>query len=228
MNTQQTTQSIKFSNSFTPEVDKYIEATQKNNEKPTVAGFAKHIGTDEKSIWAWATKHKKDEKGNTTDQLARPNFFAAVQKIKKMEDQNKERKLNPQQELFCQLYSTDKEFFANGTQAYIEAYGIDLSRKGAYNAARADASRLLTNGNILKRINELLELRGLNDAFVDKQLEFVITQNADFSSKVAAIREYNKLKQRITDKMDLTSKGKAIPILGGISKDAIHADNSNN
>lgn len=115
-------------------------------------------------------------------------------------------KLNPKQELFCQLYSSDQEFFANGTQAYMEAYDIVTSKKGAYEGARVNASKLLTNTNILKRINELLELRGLNDPFVDKQLEFLITQNADLKTKVSAIKEYNKLKSRILEKAEITHK----------------------
>lgn len=113
--------------------------------------------------------------------------------------------LTVQQAEFCNLYVTSS-FFGNGVEAYIEAYEIDLSKKGAYDNARSCASRLLTNVNILKRIDTLLDNEGLNDSFVDKQLLFLITQNADFSSKVSAIREYNKLKQRITDKIELSGK----------------------
>lgn len=110
---------------------------------------------------------------------------------------------NPKRELFCQLYATNREFFGNGTQAYIEAYDIDItSRKGAYAAARASASDLLTNANILKRIDELLELGPLNDQNVDRQLGFLIEQNADYSNKMAAIREYNALKTRVTKKIE--------------------------
>ena len=116
------------------------------------------------------------------------------------------KKLNPKQELFCQLYSSDQEFFANGTQAYIEAYDIDVSKKGAYEAARVNASKQLTKANILNRINELLELRGLNDPFVDKQLEFLVTQNAELGTKLQAIKEYNKLKSRILEKSEVVHK----------------------
>jgi hypothetical protein len=49
-----------------------------------------------------------------------------------------------------------------------------------------------------------LELQGLNDSYVDKQLELLITQNADFKAKIAAIREYNALKKRIVNKLDLS------------------------
>lgn len=103
---------------------------------------------------------------------------------------------------FCLIY-VSKDFFANGTESYAEAYSIDLSAPGQYRVACSEASRLLTNVDILAYINELLDLNGLNDSFVDKQLTFVITQNADMGSKVAAIREYNKLKKRIDTKLNL-------------------------
>ncbi len=120
----------------------------------------------------------------------------------------KKPKLNKKQERFCQLF-VSKEFFGNGVQSYIEAYNIPPE---GYNAARVSASDLLTKPNICDYINELLEQSGLNDEFVDKQLLFMITQNADFTQKMAAIREYNKLKSRITDKkeIDLTGIVKSI------------------
>ena len=71
----------------------------------------------------------------------------------------------------------------------------------SYKAARACASRLLTNANILSRINELLDIFITNE-IVDKNLGLVILQNADFHAKVAAIKEYNQLKNRITQKIE--------------------------
>jgi hypothetical protein len=55
---------------------------------------------------------------------------------------------------------------------------------------------LLTNVKILEFVNSLIEMRGLNDSFVDKQLEFLVTQHADFKAKLGAIKEYNALKKR--------------------------------
>lgn len=127
-----------------------------------------------------------------------------------MNKQDKEQvkdNLNHKQELFCKLYSTDREFFGNGFQAYVEAYNVEP--KG-YKAAMVSASRLLSDAKILRRINELLELRGLNDTFVDKQLELLITQNSDYKSKVAAIREYNSLKSRVQKKLDITTNGESL------------------
>lgn len=225
---------IKFDKSFTQEIDTYIELSKKNKENPTVAGFAKHIGVDEQTVIAWSNKKRKDENGNLTEELARPNFFNALKKIQtnqkqnpktkptdkqkketkpdKTEDKKEEepKKLNPKQELFCQLYATERDFFGNGTDAYAEAYDIDKSKPNWYKVAAQSAYRLLINVDILKRIDELMELGPLNDTTVDRQLAFVVEQNADFGAKVAAIREYNKLKQRITDKLDHTSKGEKI------------------
>ena len=120
--------------------------------------------------------------------------------------------LNIKQEAFCKLYSSDLEFFGNGVEAYIHSYKIERDKPNSYKTACAAASRLLSNVKVIDRINELLDQQGLNNAFVDKQLKFLITQHADFGTKLGAIREYNKLKMRITEKHDLTTKGQPLII----------------
>jgi hypothetical protein len=115
-------------------------------------------------------------------------------------------KLNPKQEQFCQLYASDREFFGNGVESYIEVYKPDTSKMGWYNSACSSASRLLRSVKVCERINEILEVNGLNDQAVDKQLSFLVTQHADFGAKLGAIREYNKLKKRVTDRMEHTGK----------------------
>lgn len=117
--------------------------------------------------------------------------------------------LNERQKLFCNYYVSE-DFFGNGVKAYCNAYGLDYTDIKDYNNAKVRASELLTNSNILAYINEQLDEAGLNDSFVDKQLLFTITQNADMSSKVKAIGEYNKLRQRITDKSKVETSGEII------------------
>lgn len=107
--------------------------------------------------------------------------------------------LNPKREKFCQLYvNGDKEFFGNGTQSYIEAYDIDLTRKGAYQGARASAYKLLTSAHIMARVSELLNDMdgGLNDENVIRQHLFNINQFADLGVKQRAIECYYKLKRK--------------------------------
>ena len=127
-------------------------------------------------------------------------------------------KLNPKQELFCKCYASDTEFFGNGVQAYIEVYEPDTSKPNWYKAACASASRLLSSVKVCDRINQLLEEQGLNDQNVDKQLLFLINQHADFKSKASAIKEYNKLKQRITEKSEVSVKMPNVIIEGVYAK----------
>lgn len=108
-------------------------------------------------------------------------------------------KLTAKQEQFCLLYATTEDFFGNGVRAYAEAFKLDLSKKGKYETAKTNAWRLLTNADILYKINQLLEDRNLNSAFVDKQLYFLIAQSKDYHVKLRAVQEYNKLKGRYDD-----------------------------
>jgi hypothetical protein len=104
-----------------------------------------------------------------------------------------------QQELFCKLYSgaDDRELFGNGTKCYMKAYGC------SYLVAQGSASRLLRQTKIIARINELLEKEGFNDMNVDKQHLFLINQHKDFSVKMDAIREYNKVKGRGSNRVEI-------------------------
>lgn len=115
----------------------------------------------------------------------------------------KKKKLTLKEEEFCRLYASKEEFFGNGVRSYIQAYGPKVK----YNSAKVEAHRLLTNPNILERINETLEDVVLNDTFVDKQLSFLIQQHDDFSGKLGAIREYNKLKNRINNTLEIKGEG---------------------
>ena len=141
---------------------------------------------------------------------------------------NPDLPLNVKQERFCQLYASDREFFGNGVQSYLEAYNPSRKNPNWYDIACISASNLLGVPKVFNRINELLEIGGLNDVAVDKQLSFVIHQHKDTSSKVAAIREYNKLRQRIISKMDVTSGGKPIPLFDyTTNKNGVRDNNSN-
>lgn len=111
--------------------------------------------------------------------------------------------LNLQQERFCQYYVTPGEFFGNGLQSYAHAYDIDIvlnpkKKQVVGNAACA----MLKEPKIMRRINDLLISDGFNDLNIDKQLKFLIDQYGDLPTKLNAIKEYNKLKNRITDRIE--------------------------
>jgi len=111
-----------------------------------------------------------------------------------------EKQLTLQQKRFAELYTSDTEFFGNGVKSYAEAYHIDLTKKNSYRGAQVNASKLLSNTIILNYMNKLLNDMGLNDVHVDKQLAFLLTQNAELGVKLGAIREFNKLRQRLEGK----------------------------
>lgn len=143
--------------------------------------------------------------------------------------------LNLKQELFCQCYVKNTALFGNATASYAEAYGYDfdsMSRERVYeekdgqstgkileysefDKAQAvcgvNGNKLLRNTKIQDRVTQLLT-EMLSDEIVDSQLAKVILQDYKLESKIAGIREYNKLKQRIVEKTDLTSGGKALNI----------------
>jgi hypothetical protein len=139
----------------------------------------------------------------------------------------KPAKLNPQQELFCRFYTQNEALFGNATLSYAEAYkfGLDdlldeaptnedgqVVGKSPYRLAYDTCSslgwRLLRNEKIQARVTELLN-EILKDDVVDAQLARLI-MSGDGPTRVAAIREYNKLRQRIVDKVDHTTGGKPL------------------
>ena len=119
-----------------------------------------------------------------------------------MEENKIGGELTEKQLLFCNLF-VSKDFFGNGTLSYCEAYGLNPDDQKQYNSARHSASHLLAKANISQHINNMLEDSGLNDNHIDKRLLFLINQNEDKGTALGAIKEYNKLKQRIIEKLEL-------------------------
>lgn len=140
---------------------------------------------------------------------------------------------NSRWELFCQFYVKNASIRMNATFCYAEAYEYDLdslsstdavyaenpkggtilveesSYRKAYNTCSVEGHRLLRTPKINDRLTILLnEL--LTNKQVDAELAKVIIQDRELPAKVNAIREYNKLNQRIIEKSDITSSGDKI------------------
>jgi len=108
-------------------------------------------------------------------------------------------KINAKQKLFCELYcSFEHEMYGNATRCYMKAYG-----QNNYLTATSSAKQLISKPEIMAYINKLLSNEGFNDQNVDKQHLFIINQHKDLPTKMKGIQEYNKLKKRITDRMEL-------------------------
>ena len=109
--------------------------------------------------------------------------------------------LTAEQKKFCETYVT-AEFFCNGVESYLEAYKLDKLKDRQ--TAASNAYKLLSQTKILNYIDSLLDSAWLNDQFVDKQLLKLIQQDSEKSTKLWAIKEYNTLKQRISNKLEVS------------------------
>lgn len=96
-------------------------------------------------------------------------------------------KLSLKQVLFCQYY-VSHEIAGNACAAYALAYGLNLSDSRQNATARANASRLLTNANIMKKIrSEMAKLKPSISDF-EAGLYVTMTQFHDLRLKFAALK----------------------------------------
>ncbi len=126
--------------------------------------------------------------------------------------------LSPQEELFCQVYVNDSNAMGNGLRSYAKAYNYNLEQlegetdqdyKKRYNIGCSRSYDILRIPRIKQRIAQILA-EMLNNGFVDNELVKIIKQDNKLEPKLNAIREYNKLKARILDKLDLQSGGEPL------------------
>ena len=134
----------------------------------------------------------------------------------------KDKKLKPAEQLFCNLYAGSSEYFNNATMSYVVAFKYPLpdkpegKRPGRWDKkispawkeylrrehiAASFASRLLTNDKIRQKCQEVL-LAHLDNDHVDAELSYTIKQRKDLNSKMRGVDIYNKLKGRITEKVE--------------------------
>lgn len=108
-----------------------------------------------------------------------------------------EKKLNLKQDLFCKIFAKDPAIMGNGTQAYMKAYGVNFEN------AKAPANKFLLKPEITARIQHYLSEEGFNNESVDKKHNFLIQQNKDLNVSLKAIQEFNKLKKRVSNQIEI-------------------------
>lgn len=117
----------------------------------------------------------------------------------KMKKKVSVRVLNVKQDLFCKIYATDPYCMGNGGDCYRKAYGEDIS----WDVAKASASKFLADNRFTERINEYIEVDGFNNETVDKHHLFLIKQKKDLGVSMKGVQEYNKLKKRVSNALEL-------------------------
>lgn len=121
--------------------------------------------------------------------------------------------LNSQQRRFCEEYVKNG---LNGTQAYLNAYGNDNLTE---ESARASASRLLTNVNVLSYIKELQEeVRKANIMSAEERMEWLSGVVKDINRDEVYVRNADGEEVLMGSKnADLNTKIKAIDTLNKMS-----------
>ncbi|PNT94158.1 terminase small subunit [Clostridium thermosuccinogenes] len=109
--------------------------------------------------------------------------------------------LNDKQKLFCVEYLKD----LNGLQAYKRAYGADLDD----DTAKVNASKLLTNNNIRKYINDLIE-EYKSDVNIEVAeivaglKKIALDENSRNTDKIKAFELLGRWKQMFVEKKEIT------------------------
>lgn len=147
-----------------------------------------------------AIKKLKPIEGEVVDPQAVENEKEPIDNWKLL-TKNLHKILTKKQILFCHYYISTQEFFCNGTQSYAKAYWVDLKVESKkYKACQVNASKLLSNTIICRYINKLLK-DIIPDEWIDKLLTKHAIQNYDPKLSMEAIKELNKLRGRIIEKV---------------------------
>ena len=125
------------------------------------------------------------------------------------EIENDGKLTNLKWEEFCQEYVKPGEWFLNGGHAYSVVYGLDYEKDN--DTCRVNASRLLTNANIMDRIMDFLAEGGLNDATVANRLREILLDD-DKNASLKAMDLYYKYIKRFGEKLELSGDVSGITI----------------
>ena len=104
--------------------------------------------------------------------------------------------LKPNQQAFCRNYILNKQTKWCWQHSYAQAYWKDPIVDNA--TCRTNASRLLAKDDIKKYCRALLDEYIFNDMEIDLELSKIIQQDHNLLSKLWWIKEYNRLRKRLT------------------------------
>ena len=112
-------------------------------------------------------------------------------------------------EAFCQEYVKPGKWFLNGGHAYSVVYSLDYEKDN--DTCRVNASKLLTNANVMDRIMVFLAEGGLNDATVANRLREILLDE-DKNASLKAMDLYYKYIKRFGEKLELSGDVSGITI----------------
>lgn len=120
-----------------------------------------------------------------------------------MTEENTEIELTLPQKSFVDYYLNGDDDFrmGNATRSYAKAFNYDITDDKKANTCASEGSKLIRYPNIKVYMRQHLEDNGWNDEAMDSRLRQIAYKGKD-ADAVNAIKEFNKLKQRIIDKFE--------------------------
>lgn len=125
---------------------------------------------------------------------------------KTIEQVGRELGLQPQQVTFCIEYVNHTMHTGRGLQAAANAYGYDVTTTKGKTNAYACSNNNLKDIQCGMLIDILLSGMGMNDHAMDKRLFEIAMDRSDNKTAVLAIQEYNKVKNRIQQTIQVYHK----------------------
>jgi len=117
----------------------------------------------------------------------------------------KELKLTDLQLTFCLEYMKP-ESMGSHVQAYAKAAGLDLNVKEQAQLARASGLKLADHVGCMTLINSMLDADGYNMDNAKRQLSFLMLQNSDKKTKLAATKLFCEITGKLANHTEITVK----------------------
>jgi hypothetical protein len=138
-----------------------------------------------------------DELGNEIKKRDEPIDLDAVLKV-----------LTPLEVKFCKAMASDTSCWHSPVKAYLKVIDKKLTSRGdksKYDNAGKMAYRMMRKPEVAQYLSVLLEVEGFNDTSADFMLLDTIMRSRD-KTRLDAIKEYNRLKRRISDNLIANNK----------------------
>lgn len=112
-------------------------------------------------------------------------------------------------EAFAQLYVNNQSTFGNATVCYALVYGFEIKEspevgpekaKANYNTCSVNGAKMLGRTKVRNRVNWLMD-QLYNEINADRQTAYVMQQNHNLGAKMLAVKEFNRVQQRVESKM---------------------------
>lgn len=145
---------------------------------------------EELFCWLYAGYHNRDLFGNGTRCYIQTYYADEINKLHDELDtlQKNKEVAGAKIEGRTELIKSNKTFD-------IEINQKERRVKSLENQARSLAARLLAKVSIRARVDYLVDTY-IENSYTDRELQYTILQRFDLNSKVQAIKEYNRLKDR--------------------------------